>query len=318
MITTLRGLLLASIFAFNLLPGKAPLFTPAGGELYFPETGHVISGEFLRFYQAADNPLLLYGYPITDAFQDQITGGTFQYFQRVRMELHTGEPEALRVKLSPLGEFLYKPGQPLPLPENFPSCRTFPETGFEVCYSFLEFFDKHGGVATFGYPISNFEIHDERTVQYFQMARFEWHPEFPTGNRVTLTDLGSRYFEAHGENPIRLLARQGDHIPLATVIQLRVRAFPVEPVAALKGQQTVYLVVQDQNLHPVQNATLTLTVTMPSGEQATYTAPPSNEKGIAFVTFPYAGAAPGLAQINVLASFESLEAKTLTSFRLWW
>ncbi len=35
-------------------------------------------------------------------------------------------------------------------------------------------------------------------VQYFEFARFEYHPEQPIGHRVSLTHIGSRLYE-HGE-----------------------------------------------------------------------------------------------------------------------
>lgn len=59
--------------------------------------------------------------------------------------------------------------------------QTFPVTGKQVGDQFLTFWEEHGGLALFGYPISNTisEILDDgelHTVQYFERARFEWHP----------------------------------------------------------------------------------------------------------------------------------------------
>ena len=33
---------------------------------YFPETGHHVRGDFLRFYKSVRAPLLVFGYPITE------------------------------------------------------------------------------------------------------------------------------------------------------------------------------------------------------------------------------------------------------------
>ena len=38
--------------------------------LYFPETGHWVTGDFLTKYQAIPNPTTLYGNPLTEAFID--------------------------------------------------------------------------------------------------------------------------------------------------------------------------------------------------------------------------------------------------------
>jgi hypothetical protein len=34
--------------------------------VYFEATGHYVQGEFLKFYLSASDPLLMFGYPITD------------------------------------------------------------------------------------------------------------------------------------------------------------------------------------------------------------------------------------------------------------
>jgi GH25 family lysozyme M1 (1,4-beta-N-acetylmuramidase) len=59
--------------------------------------------------------------------------------------------------------------------------RYFPETQHYVGHGFLEYFDANGGLAAFGYPITE-EMQDVvgawvGTVQYFQKARFEYHTE---------------------------------------------------------------------------------------------------------------------------------------------
>jgi hypothetical protein len=60
--------------------------------------------------------------------------------------------------------------------------RRFAETGYSVANPILKYFDENGGVATFGYPISarraeKLEDGKTYTVQYFQKARLELHPE---------------------------------------------------------------------------------------------------------------------------------------------
>lgn len=70
------------------------------------------------------------------------------------------------------------------------SVRYFPETGHNVRGEFLEFFDQHGGLRIFGYPITEEFTLDGRTVQYFQRARFELHLENQPPYRVQLGLLG--------------------------------------------------------------------------------------------------------------------------------
>ena len=55
--------------------------------------------------------------------------------------------------------------------------RFFPETGMSVSFGFKRFFEERGGIEIFGYPITP-EVQEQGfTVQYFQRARFEYHPE---------------------------------------------------------------------------------------------------------------------------------------------
>src|SRR4051812_24390164 len=64
---------------------------------------------------------------------------------------------------------------------------TFPQTGYTLsdAHGFLSYWQAHGGLAQFGYPLSaeSAEISptDGRLVltQWFERNRFEWHPENP-------------------------------------------------------------------------------------------------------------------------------------------
>ena len=79
---------------------------------------------------------------------------------------------------------------------NGPSARTFPQTGHTVQGRFLQYWDAQGGLARFGYPLteaaparSPLDGHTY-TVQYFERAVFEAHPENPPPFDVLLGQLG--------------------------------------------------------------------------------------------------------------------------------
>ena len=83
------------------------------------------------------------------------------------------------------------------------SC-TFPETGKTVQGRFLNYWNDHGDLMQQGYPISNEvqELNDADgktyTVQYFERAVFEYHPEHPAPYDVLLSRLGTlRYHEKY-------------------------------------------------------------------------------------------------------------------------
>lgn len=77
------------------------------------------------------------------------------------------------------------------------SARTFPETGKTVVGLFADYWNKNGGLAQQGFPISELmsEVSDldgkRYTVQYFERAVFEYHPENPPPYNVLLSQLGT-------------------------------------------------------------------------------------------------------------------------------
>ena len=318
------GMLLIAFLALGWYSAFAQGEVPPNERHYYPQHGHWVEGEFLRAFQ--DNPKAaeIYGYPITPAFRQPTSGNLVQYFERARFELIPDNPPELRVKISDLGTYFYSAGgQELPVPANFPACRLYQETGKKVCYAFLEFYEANGGPAQFGYPISNFEIHEERIVQYFQRARFEWHPELPPQQRVTLTDLGYRYFHKVNEDPELLLPEPwmapGVDAP-QPILNLRVRAFPMHAVMPQTGVQTIYVIVQDQNLLPVSGAEVTLVIQLPSEANPRRVIVPgrTNEAGIIHYTFNFEGQAPDVVEVFVSATFETFAKQSITSFRIWY
>ncbi|HEU5424190.1 MAG TPA: S8 family serine peptidase, partial [Nitrolancea sp.] len=180
----------------------APAFAPVapvpstGDRLYFPETGHTLSGGFLAYWQAHGG-LAVFGYPISEEFDEQNpdTGqfDTVQYFERNRFEYHpelAGTPYA--VSLGRLGSELAPqvfPAAATPLGPD-PGTRYFPETGHTLGGAFLGYWQARGGLAIFGYPTSEPFEQNGRVVQYFERARFELHPEPDGALLVLLGRLG--------------------------------------------------------------------------------------------------------------------------------
>jgi lipoprotein-anchoring transpeptidase ErfK/SrfK len=65
---------------------------------------------------------------------------------------------------------------------------------------FLDFWRANGQVRTFGYPITEEIVENGRVVQYFERARFEYHPELAgTPWQVQLGRVGAELFEMRPE-----------------------------------------------------------------------------------------------------------------------
>ncbi|HEY0071944.1 MAG TPA: lamin tail domain-containing protein [Chloroflexia bacterium] len=219
-----RLFVIAALAALSVLAAALPLAamgTPANvyaqsqDPRTFPETGFSVGGLFLRYW-SEHGGLPQQGYPISNEFAEvsDLDGKAYrvQYFERAVFEYHPENQPPHNVLLSQLGTFHYKakyggagaPGQQ----PNMQNAQLFPETGFYVGGLLLDYWKAHGGLAQQGYPISNelTEVSDldgkPYTVQYFERAVFEYHPEQKPPYNVLLSQLGTfRLKEKYPEGP---------------------------------------------------------------------------------------------------------------------
>lgn len=297
-------------------------FTPTAAQQpektqYFPDTGHWVRGDFLEKWRSASNPVLIYGWPITETFVSQ--GNEVQYFQRAKFEYYPTNPPGRRVVITNLGQELLDAATITPLnvpalPANHPACLTFSENNHQVCYAFKDFYQANGGLDQFGRPISDLVKVNGWLVQYFERARFEWHPELPSGKRVTLTQIGQMYFDLK-EDRSRLMPVL-DNTVGTDIKSLRVSIFPVHATMEKSGEQSLYIIVQDQQLRPIPDARVNVVVTLPSGAQVP-TVIQTNNNGVAVAAFTQSEEPQGMAQIQVQVFYLNLKEEGRSSYRVW-
>lgn len=288
------------------------------GGPYFADTGHSVTGEFWAYYQGFSNAAVIFGSPITEQFSDTRTGRLIQYFQRARFEYYPENPVGQRVVLATLGPEVYQHSPPQSTVSTFNpiGCRYYPETGFSLCYAFLDFYDRNGGEAIFGKPISAFVFYNDRIVQYFERARIDWYPEYPEGQKVILAQLGRIYFDLVPEDANRLQPVRADNAP-GNVKSIRTHTFTWKAITRVVDQQVTYVVVQDQTLSPVADANVVVTVTWPQGGQESF-AQSTNARGVAILPFAVEGQKHGsLVMIETRVLFMGLSDQSTTSFRIW-
>ncbi|HET6313437.1 MAG TPA: hypothetical protein VFH60_06350 [Chloroflexia bacterium] len=123
-----------------------------------------------------------------------------QYFERAVFELHPENAQPYDVLLSLLGNLYYQTRYPR---DSAPQQRAstdrpllFPETGKTLGGRFRDYWEANGGLAQNGYPISN-EFEQKNTlnnqvytVQYFERAIYEFHPENQPPYDVLLRQVG--------------------------------------------------------------------------------------------------------------------------------
>jgi LPXTG-site transpeptidase (sortase) family protein len=194
--------------------GVSPTAPPAsyggvvrGDAICFPDkTDFCISGRFRQYWEQHGN-LPINGYPLSDEFVQTLEDGkqyTVQYFERVRMEYHPEFQPPHDVLLGQFGRRILAdvPNAPTgPVPPRA-GARHFPETGHTVSGGFLDYWQATGGLEQYGFPLSEvftqrLEDGREYEVQYFERARFEYHPDLPPAYQVLLGHLGRRYLAQH-------------------------------------------------------------------------------------------------------------------------
>ncbi|HEX8597945.1 MAG TPA: hypothetical protein VF952_05445 [Chloroflexia bacterium] len=173
---------------------------------YFAAVGHTLRGAFRDYWQR-NGGLPQFGYPLTEEYREvSPTDGktyTVQWFERARFEHHPENAPPHDVLLGLLGREVTKgreqeqPFRPASQWDDRTG-RYFPETRHNVLPQFLSYWEAHGGLPVYGYPISEpFEEVSPTdgklyTMQYFERNRFEWHPELPDPHKVSLGLLGSQ------------------------------------------------------------------------------------------------------------------------------
>jgi|GEM_PF-328654 len=185
---------LSTFVALTLMLGMLPMLGAGqsyaqGGSRTFPETGQTVKGRFLQYWEQ-NGGLPQQGFPISAEMQEKSdTDGknyTTQYFERAVFEAHPDNKQPFDVLLSLLGVFSFKRYHPNGVPDQKASTDNpfkFTQTGKTIGGKFRTYWEKNGGLAQQGYPITD-EFQERNltdgktyTVQYFERAVFELHPE---------------------------------------------------------------------------------------------------------------------------------------------
>ncbi len=193
----------------------------------FPETGYELCPPFLSFWQ--DNGgLPVFGFPISAA-ADELNPDLnqmllTQYFERERLESHPTFAPPYDILLGRLGvEVLEMMGRDWwQYPKADPSTPHYQAvTGQAIAPEFYDYYTSHGldfgddgvsfaeSLALFGYPVSPAMMEtnssgDTVLTQWFERARFEFHPNNDPENQVLLGLLGNE-----------ILAGESDYSPIA-------------------------------------------------------------------------------------------------------
>ncbi len=162
---------------------------------FLAETGFCVRGRFQAYWEAHGG-LALNGYPVSAEFNEVLEDGrpyAVQYFERTRLEYHPEVRDtAAQVLVGQFGRRVH-PTDPSAMPDS--TQIWFPQTGHNVPADFYRYWSDQGGLAQLGLPLTEpymQRLEDGKTyqVQYFERARFEWHPENPAPYSILLGQFG--------------------------------------------------------------------------------------------------------------------------------
>lgn len=175
---------------------------------YFESTGQELRDPFLQYW-VDHGGLSMFGYPVTRVFE--VRGRQVQYFERARFEFwpeNTGTQWEVQLGLLGRYETRFHSFERQDPPDGETTTDEwvyFNQTGQFLAGAFRDYWESNGGLDIFGYPISP-EFEEENpadgetyVVQYFERARFEWHPDLAgTEYEVQLGLLGNQVLDQPG------------------------------------------------------------------------------------------------------------------------
>ncbi len=344
------GAVLVLVLLLSLAGSTVTGVAQAASVRYFPRTGHNVQGEFLAFFERYGGEDI-FGLPRTE--QIQLGELTVQYFERARMEHHPRNPPAYRVQLSLLGDLLGYRTPPLvssSYSRNSATRRYYPETGHTICYAFLQYFDSHGGLTVFGYPITELTMEAGRVVQYFQRMKLEHHPENAAYVQIAVANLGDEYIRREGLSqsylePVAPMTGAQPSEEAVVVPQyipppvtpgapapLPILPFPTErpvgrfqvsacvkyPITGQGGYQTVYVRVTDEGDQPLQGASVEASVHFRDGDKS-LRGQDTDASGHSLLSFGIGYPPPGYTIIvDVNVSYGGRTMSAVASFIPWW
>ncbi len=210
---------------------------------YVDATGHTLRDPFLSFYNNHGGAAI-FGPPLTEVVAQN--GIAVQYFTYARFEWHTDH-----VVLSSLGRSAAA-GKESTAPFAWLSASSsadrtlFKESGHSVGGAFEWFWKSNGGVAMFGYPISEEFTEQGALVQYFERARFAYDA---ANNTVTRAPLGQQMLEQQPQaatwtaraTPMTALGSATMTIPAAAQRNVALATKALNGIIVQPGQELSFL-----------------------------------------------------------------------------
>ncbi len=199
-------------------------------------------------------------------------GALEQYYTNAVLYVDPAAPDTVRLRsLGTAGHTADAPAEKVPDPDGYYD----PVTGHNVLYEFQEFYERAGGTAVLGRPISEMIVEDGLGVQYFENGRMEYHGHQAREARISLSPLGREALDAAGPAAAP---------PAMPSQRLVVQTWADAPILAIGHKQTVYVRVSDEHGDPLAGVTVRVKMDTTS-TPVDYALPPTDGNGQTSVEF---------------------------------
>jgi hypothetical protein len=276
-----------------------------------------VDGVFAPFYEQMGGERI-FGEPITEAFPLEIEGLTVQYFQNLRLEYPTGQPQSVRI--SALGQWglegLREIEEDVVTADG--RSRPFSPTNETVRDEFLAFYEAFEGEQVLGWPISPQLMVGGVRTQYFENGRLEWRPQLPVTERVQLGWVGQEHFDSAMAFVYREFDSAGS-VAAAGITEAEVTASVQAPVVYTGDEQRLFVTVQTPQGDLVSEVTVTA-VLQHDNTETTIPLGVTDGDGRLSQTLDLQNVSPG-QDVEVMIVVENngrVLGQTRLIFRTWW
>jgi hypothetical protein len=284
-----------------------PVYIVYSGPVASFDNGLLLEFPFLDTYKGMDGQTWL-GRPVTRSFPDRDLGWTLQVFE---YGVLAQDPDDSHIFLLKISDLLGRRQGGVPA-SNDSNCSYSQETGHNLCFEFREYI-RTAGVEHFGSPVAEMTMDAQGILfQDFEYARLQW-----IGGGIVRERCGETFFLTREYDRSLREPATGSAGPAAGVTRLY--ASLARPTLRPGEMQTLQVALNDATGAGIPGVTLSVTLVKDDTALLEITLPPTDENGMASLSFRVPEADPG-TRIRVIVSgtWENTPLESVVEFEVWW
>ena len=285
----------------------APVHVVYSGGVASFDNGHLVEYPFLDTYKAMDGGRWL-GRPVARALSDTDLGWTLQIYE---FGVLAQDPDDGHIFLLKISDLLGRRQAGVP-PLNDSNCTYSQDTGHNLCYEFRQYV-RTAGAEHFGAPVAEMTMDSDGVLyQDFEYARLQW-----IGETIVRERCGETFFLQRGYDRSLCEPSTGSAGPAAGTTRLY--ASLERPTLRPGEMQTLQVALTDPTGGGIPGVELQVTLEKDGQALLEIALPPTDENGMASLTFRVPEADPGTRiRVIVRGMWQLAELESVVEFEVWW